>query len=67
VVRGAEVREGFSVTEVLVTEGRVTGIRGHGRDGRTVTEHARVHRHVEDVGEAAARFPEPPVVGSGTR
>jgi 2-polyprenyl-6-methoxyphenol hydroxylase-like FAD-dependent oxidoreductase len=38
----AEVREGFSVTEVLVEEGRVTGIRGHSSDGRTVTEHARV-------------------------
>jgi flavin-dependent dehydrogenase len=39
---GAEVREGFTVDEILVTDGRVTGIRGHGRDGKRVTEHARV-------------------------
>jgi 2-polyprenyl-6-methoxyphenol hydroxylase-like FAD-dependent oxidoreductase len=39
---GAEVRQGFSVREVLVTEGRVTGIRGQGDDGRSVTEQARV-------------------------
>jgi 2-polyprenyl-6-methoxyphenol hydroxylase-like FAD-dependent oxidoreductase len=39
---GAEVREGFTVAEVVVSDGRVTGIRGHGRDGGTVTEQARV-------------------------
>jgi flavin-dependent dehydrogenase len=39
---GAEVREGFTVTEVVGEGGRVTGVRGHGRGGRTVTEHARV-------------------------
>ena len=39
---GAEVREGFTVQEVVTDDGRVTGIRGHGRQGRTVTEHARV-------------------------
>jgi flavin-dependent dehydrogenase len=44
---GAEVREGFTVDEILVEDGRVTGIRGHGRAGREgggqqVTEHARV-------------------------
>lgn len=39
---GAEVREGFTVEDVVMENGRVTGIRGHGRDGRTVTEHARV-------------------------
>jgi 2-polyprenyl-6-methoxyphenol hydroxylase-like FAD-dependent oxidoreductase len=39
---GVEVREGFTVEDVVIQEGRVTGIRGHGRDGRTVTEHARV-------------------------
>jgi 2-polyprenyl-6-methoxyphenol hydroxylase-like FAD-dependent oxidoreductase len=31
---GAEVREGFSVEEVLVEDGRVTGIRGHGEEVR---------------------------------
>jgi 2-polyprenyl-6-methoxyphenol hydroxylase-like FAD-dependent oxidoreductase len=39
---GAEVREGFTVTDVVVEDGRVTGVRGHGRHGGTVTEHARV-------------------------
>jgi 2-polyprenyl-6-methoxyphenol hydroxylase-like FAD-dependent oxidoreductase len=39
---GVEVREGFAVQEVLEDDGRVTGIRGHGRNGHTATEHARV-------------------------
>jgi 2-polyprenyl-6-methoxyphenol hydroxylase-like FAD-dependent oxidoreductase len=39
---GAEVREGFTVEAVVIEDGRVTGVRGRGRDGRTVTEHARV-------------------------
>lgn len=37
---GAEVREGFMVTEILMDGERVTGIRGHDRGGETVTEHA---------------------------
>jgi 2-polyprenyl-6-methoxyphenol hydroxylase-like FAD-dependent oxidoreductase len=39
---GAEVREGFTVSEVVVEDGRVAGVRGHGGNGRTVTERARV-------------------------
>jgi 2-polyprenyl-6-methoxyphenol hydroxylase-like FAD-dependent oxidoreductase len=39
---GAEVREGFTVDDVVVQDGRVGGVRGHGGDGQTVTEHARV-------------------------
>ena len=39
---GAEVREGFTVEEILIEDGVVTGIRGHGRDGVSVTEHAQV-------------------------
>jgi 2-polyprenyl-6-methoxyphenol hydroxylase-like FAD-dependent oxidoreductase len=39
---GAEVRERFTVEEVVVEDGQVTGVRGHGRGGRTVTERARV-------------------------
>ncbi|HEX6404688.1 MAG TPA: FAD-dependent oxidoreductase [Pseudonocardiaceae bacterium] len=39
---GAEVREGFTVSDVIVEDGRVTGVRGHERHGPTVTEHARV-------------------------
>jgi 2-polyprenyl-6-methoxyphenol hydroxylase-like FAD-dependent oxidoreductase len=40
---GAEVREALSVQGLLVEAGgRVTGIRGQGGDGRSVTERARV-------------------------
>jgi flavin-dependent dehydrogenase len=39
---GAEVREGFTFEDVVLDDGRVTGIRGHGKDGQTVTEHANV-------------------------
>ncbi len=39
---GAEVREGFTVEDVLVEEGRVTGIRGHDKGGQTVIERADV-------------------------
>jgi 2-polyprenyl-6-methoxyphenol hydroxylase-like FAD-dependent oxidoreductase len=42
VAAGAELREAFTVEEILVEEGRVTGIRGHAKGGRTVTERARV-------------------------
>jgi 2-polyprenyl-6-methoxyphenol hydroxylase-like FAD-dependent oxidoreductase len=39
---GVEVREQFTVQEVIVENGAVVGIRGHGPDGVTVTERARV-------------------------
>ncbi len=39
---GAEVREGFTVEAVVSDGDRVTGIRGHGRDGGSVVESARV-------------------------
>jgi 2-polyprenyl-6-methoxyphenol hydroxylase-like FAD-dependent oxidoreductase len=39
---GVEVREGFTLDEVLVDDGRVTGIAGHDRDGRPSSERARV-------------------------
>jgi 2-polyprenyl-6-methoxyphenol hydroxylase-like FAD-dependent oxidoreductase len=39
---GAEVREGFAVEEIVLDGDRVTGIRGHGRGGATVTERAPV-------------------------
>jgi flavin-dependent dehydrogenase len=39
---GAEVREGFAVRDVVVEDGRVVGIRGHDKDGETVTERATV-------------------------
>src|SRR3954453_12998460 len=38
---GAEVREEFTVEEVVTEGGRVTGIRGHDKGGASVTELAR--------------------------
>jgi 2-polyprenyl-6-methoxyphenol hydroxylase-like FAD-dependent oxidoreductase len=50
---GAEVREGFTVEEVLLDDGAVGGIRGHDQGGASVVERARVvigadgrHSHV---------------------
>src|SRR5258706_1887449 len=39
---GAEVRERFTVDEVIVENGAVVGIRGRDENGATVTERARV-------------------------
>jgi 2-polyprenyl-6-methoxyphenol hydroxylase-like FAD-dependent oxidoreductase len=39
---GAEVREKFSVDDIVIEDGRVTGVRGHDRGGSSITEHARV-------------------------
>jgi 2-polyprenyl-6-methoxyphenol hydroxylase-like FAD-dependent oxidoreductase len=56
---GAEIRQGFTVESLVVEDGRVTGIRGHEKGGRTVTERARVvigadgrHSLVADAVEA---------------
>jgi flavin-dependent dehydrogenase len=39
---GAEVRERFTVDEVVIEDDAVVGIRGHGPDGKTVFEPSRV-------------------------
>lgn len=39
---GAEIREGFTVDEIVSEDGCVVGIRGHSKAGETVTERARV-------------------------
>lgn len=39
---GAELREDFTVEQILIEEGRVSGIRGHARGGATVTERAGI-------------------------
>jgi 2-polyprenyl-6-methoxyphenol hydroxylase-like FAD-dependent oxidoreductase len=39
---GAEVREGFVVDEVVMADGRVTGVRGREKGGAAVTETARL-------------------------
>jgi 2-polyprenyl-6-methoxyphenol hydroxylase-like FAD-dependent oxidoreductase len=65
---GADVREGFTVDEVLVEDGRAVGIRGRSADGSSVTERARIvvgadGRH-SFVAEAVApeRYDEKPVL-----
>ena len=42
VAAGAELRQGFTVTELVWEDGRVAGVRGHARGGETVTEHASI-------------------------
>jgi 2-polyprenyl-6-methoxyphenol hydroxylase-like FAD-dependent oxidoreductase len=39
---GAEVREEFTVEDIVMEDGRVTGVRGRGKGTPSVTEHARV-------------------------
>jgi 2-polyprenyl-6-methoxyphenol hydroxylase-like FAD-dependent oxidoreductase len=39
---GAEIREAFKVEELLIEDGRVTGIKGHTKGGATVVERAEV-------------------------
>jgi 2-polyprenyl-6-methoxyphenol hydroxylase-like FAD-dependent oxidoreductase len=39
---GAEIREGFTVEEILIEDGRVSGIKGRSKSGGVATERARV-------------------------
>lgn len=39
---GAELREDFTVDDVVVEDGVVVGVRGHGRGGARITERARI-------------------------
>jgi flavin-dependent dehydrogenase len=39
---GVEIREEFSVDEIVIEDGRVTGIKGRSKGGQAVTEHATV-------------------------
>jgi 2-polyprenyl-6-methoxyphenol hydroxylase-like FAD-dependent oxidoreductase len=39
---GVELREGFSVEELTGSQGAVTGVRGRGKSGPSVTERARI-------------------------
>jgi flavin-dependent dehydrogenase len=56
---GAEVRQRFTVTEVLVEDDRVAGVRGHGPDGRVVTERARVVVGADGLHSLVARAVRP--------
>lgn len=56
---GAEIREGFTVEEVIFDADRVAGIRGHSRDGGTVTEYARVVVGADGLHSMVARAVHP--------
>jgi 2-polyprenyl-6-methoxyphenol hydroxylase-like FAD-dependent oxidoreductase len=56
---GAEVREGFTVDEIVIESGRVSGITGRDRDGRPVTERARVVIGADGPSSRVARAVQP--------
>jgi 2-polyprenyl-6-methoxyphenol hydroxylase-like FAD-dependent oxidoreductase len=68
---GAEVRDRFTVDEILIEDGTVVGIRGHGKDGTSVTERARVvvgadglHSSVARAVEAEQYHEKPPILAA---
>ena len=68
---GVEVREGFTVEDVVVDDGTVTGIRGHGRGDRRTTERCRVlvgadgrHSRVAATVAAPTYHEKPPAEGA---
>jgi 2-polyprenyl-6-methoxyphenol hydroxylase-like FAD-dependent oxidoreductase len=52
---GVDVREGFTVDELLVTDDTVIGVRGHGRGAAVVDERARVVVGADGVSSFVAR------------
>jgi flavin-dependent dehydrogenase len=56
---GAEIREGFTVDEILIEDGAVVGIRGRDRQERAVTERARVVIGADGANSRLARAVEP--------
>jgi 2-polyprenyl-6-methoxyphenol hydroxylase-like FAD-dependent oxidoreductase len=52
---GVEVREGFSVDELLMADGVVVGVRGRGRSERPIEERARVVIGADGVNSFVAR------------
>jgi 2-polyprenyl-6-methoxyphenol hydroxylase-like FAD-dependent oxidoreductase len=68
---GVEVREGFTVEDVVVEGDRVVGIRGHGKGDSPGTEHARVvvgadgrHSHVARAVRPRRYHEKPPLLMS---
>ncbi len=57
---GTEVREGFTVDDLLVEDGTVVGIRGHDESGTAVTERARVVIGADGHNSRIARLVEAP-------
>jgi 2-polyprenyl-6-methoxyphenol hydroxylase-like FAD-dependent oxidoreductase len=56
---GAEVREAFTVDELLFEDGAVTGIRGHAKGGESVEERARVVVGADGLRSTVAEAVEP--------
>jgi len=56
---GAEVRERFTVEDIVVEDGTVVGIRGHSEGGRSVVERARVVIGADGRNSRVARAVEP--------
>ncbi|HEU4464535.1 MAG TPA: NAD(P)/FAD-dependent oxidoreductase [Gemmatimonadota bacterium] len=56
---GAEVREAFTVDELLFEDGRVVGIRGHAKGGESVEERARVVVGADGLRSRVAEAVEP--------
>ena len=62
---GAELREGFSVQEVLFENGQVTGIRGHQKNGATITEKARITVGADGMFSVVAKAVQAPEYKTG--
>lgn len=56
---GAEVREGFVVEELVLEDGRVSGIRGHAKGGQTLSERARVVVGADGIHSLVSRLVSP--------
>ena len=52
---GAEVRQGFAISEVVMDGNRVTGVRGADRSGRTITELGRLTIGADGLHSLVAR------------
>ena len=58
---GAEVRENFTVDEVLMEEGQVTGIQGHRAGGKSVKEQAHIVVGADGLHSLVARTVNAPI------
>jgi flavin-dependent dehydrogenase len=63
---GAELREGFSVQDVIFEDGRVVGIRGHEKNGPAVTERARITVGADGMFSVIAKAVEAPEYKTGS-
>jgi flavin-dependent dehydrogenase len=58
---GAELREGFSVQELVFEDGRIVGVRGRSRGGNTLEERARLVVGADGLHSLVARAVDAPV------